>query len=183
MFKSITIFAILFCICILTGNLSAQTDSSIIQVIKDNFKKINQTNNWTKTESIKLEETTEGGEMLVYYDKAEIKKLTINEFGEMFKQIREYYLLNEKLSFAYFKLYKYNRPINWDSTAMKENKDDQVWDFNKSIIEEQRFYFDSSEMLQWINKNNLKEKNSTQSFKEKAIEVMKEFNRLIKKIK
>ncbi|MCX6164800.1 MAG: hypothetical protein NTU73_08090 [Ignavibacteriae bacterium] len=183
MINKIKILSIYLCIGFLCGNVTAQTDSSKIQTIKDNFKTINQTTNWTKTEAIKLEETTEGGEMLVYYDKAEIRKLTINEFGEMFKQIREYYLLNNKLSFAYYKLYKYNRPITWDSIAMKENKDDQVWDFNKSTLKEQRFYFDNSEMLQWINENNLKENKSTLPFKDKAIEVMKEFNRLMKKIK
>ena len=183
MTNQIKILVLLICFCPFGSSISAQTDSSKIQVIKDNFKSINQTTNWTKTEAIKLEETTEGGEMLVYYNGTEIKKLTVNEFGEIFKQIREYYLLNGNLSFAYFKLYKYNRPINWDSTAMKENKDDQVWDFEKSKIEEQRFYFDNSEMLQWINENNLKEKNSTQPFKDKANEVMKEFNRLMSKIK
>ena len=183
MTNQIKIFTLLLCFGLLTCKLTAQTENSNIQTIKDNFKSINQITSWTKIEAIQLEESTEGGEMIACYDKSEIKKLIVNIYGETFKQIQEYYLLKNELSFVYYKLYKYNRPIFWDSTAMKENKDDQVFDIEKSKIEEQRYYFDAGEMLQWINENNLKESKSTQIFKDKAIEIKKEFERLMGKIK
>lgn len=165
------------------GILNAQTDESKIQIIKENFKDINKITNWTSTNSIELTESTEGGELIACYDKSELKKLIVSIYGETYKQIQEYYLLKNKLSFVYHKFYKYNRPIYWDSTAMKDNKDDQVFDIGKSTIEEQRFYFDSDKMIQWINENNTKENSSTKEFKDKETEIANDFNRLIEKVK
>lgn len=163
--------------------LNAQTDESKIQIIKENFKEINKITNWTTTKSIELTESTEGGELIACYDKSELKKLIVLIYGETYKQVEEYYLLKNKLSFVYHKFYKYNRPIYWDSTAMKDNKDDQVFEIEKSTIDEQRFYFDSDKMIQWINEKNTKVNSTEQIFKDKEIEIAKDFRALIEKVK
>ena len=72
-------------------------------------------------------------------------------FGETFQQLIEYYLLNGQLSFVFEKSFKYNRPIYYDSTSMKENKDNQAFDFEKSEIVEDRSYFEKGKLIHQMN--------------------------------
>lgn len=115
---------------------------------KENFKRINAIEKWSATAKKDLEETTEGGEADYYYAEGKLEKIVMRQFGETFQKLTEFYLLEGKPSFVFEKLSTYNRPIYWDSTAMKENGDDQAWDSEKSEISETRNYFLDGELIQ-----------------------------------
>ncbi len=131
--------------------LEAEKKEQQIQNIREKFNQIIQIKDWTKIETKELLESTEGGEANYYYQGDQIKKIVVRYFGETFRQIQEYYLDNDELIFVYHKFYRYNRPITWDSLAMKENNDDQVFDFDKSEIIEKRSYFNKKKMIQQLN--------------------------------
>jgi hypothetical protein len=65
--------------------------------------------------------------------------------------LTEYYLLNGHLSFVFEKLSNYNRPIYYDSISMMENDDTEVFDFDKSEIIEDRYYFEKGKLFHKIN--------------------------------
>lgn len=121
-----------------------------LRPIRKNFKKINSATSWTKIDTKELQKTTEGGQARFYYQKGKLEKIVTRNFGETFQQLTEYYLLNGKLSFVLEKSYKYNRPIYYDSTEMKENNDTETFDFEKSQIMEDRSYFENGELIHKI---------------------------------
>ncbi|PSK90697.1 hypothetical protein [Taibaiella chishuiensis] len=112
-----------------------------LQATRQNFKKINSTTRWTRVKERSLTETTEGGYALFYYQGQLLQKIVARQYGEMFQQLDEYYLLNGQLSFVLERTYRYNRPIYYDSAAMKANQDTEAFDFDSSKIEENRCYF------------------------------------------
>ncbi len=114
---------------------------------RENFKRINSIEKWTSTRKKDLEETTEGGEADYCYLDGTLEKIVMRQFGETFQKITEFYMLEGKPSFVFEKEYEYNRPIYWDSTAMKENGDNQIWDAEKSKITETRNYFKQGKLI------------------------------------
>jgi hypothetical protein len=122
-----------------------------LKPIRENFKRINSIAKWTSTDTIELEESTEGGEAIFYYSNGNLEKIIARHYGETFQQLTEYYLLNGQLSFVFDKTLKYNRPITYDSASMKENKDDQTFDMKKSTIEEDRSYFEKGKLIHQVN--------------------------------
>jgi hypothetical protein len=122
-----------------------------LKPIKENVKRISSISNWTSIETKELWETTEGGEAKYYYKNKHLEKIITRHYGETFQLFTEYYLLNGHLSFVFEKLSNYNRPIYYDSISMMENDDKEMFDFDKSEIIEDRYYFEKSKLLHKIN--------------------------------
>jgi hypothetical protein len=122
-----------------------------LKPIRENFKRINSIAKWTSTDKKELNESTEGGEATFYYSAGVLEKIVTRHFGETFQQLTEYYLLHGQLSFVFEKSFKYNRPLYFDSTSMKENNDNQAFDFEKSEIAEDRSYFEKGKLIHQVN--------------------------------
>ena len=132
--------AILF-LCLSLCSVSAQTSTAQTQLIRENFLRINAKTNWTKIDTLELWVSAEGGDALFFYESDTLAKIRARYAGETWQGVEEYYFLAGQLSFVYEKDIRYNRPVTWDSVAMKENGDNQVFDFDKSKITEVRSYF------------------------------------------
>jgi hypothetical protein len=122
-----------------------------LKPIRANFKRINSIGKWTSAYKKDLDESTEGGEAIFYYFNNILEKIVTRYYGETFQELTEYYLLNKQLSFVFEKSYKYNRPIYYDSTLMKEYNDNQSFDFEKSEIVEDRSYFENGKLIHQVN--------------------------------
>lgn len=123
-----------------------------IQLIRDNFQRINAIMKWGAVDTADVDESAEGGEILYYYHNDSLQKMVLNVYGETGKRIAEYYLLKGDLSFVIEKSETYNRPIYADSAAMKENNDTQVFDKSWSEIEVDSVFYDNDQMV--LHKNN-----------------------------
>lgn len=121
-----------------------------IKEIRENFKRINSIANWTSIDVIPLTESTENGEAKLYYKNKELEKINTQQYGEMGQLLTEYYLKDGQISFVFEKSYSYNRPIYYDTIAMKENNDTEAFDLTKSEIEEYRSYFYNSKLIHQI---------------------------------
>ncbi len=129
-----------------------------LKLIRENFKKLNSISNWTKVEEKFYDASIEGGTAKFYYQNKQLQKIITVSYGESYRNLIEYYLLNGQLSFVFEKTYKYNRPFNYDSTAMKENNDTEVFDLSKATLIEVRNYFENSKLIHQI--SSLKEEES-----------------------
>ena len=118
-----------------------------LQPIRENFKKINSITNWSSIDKKSLWETTEGGSAEYYYLYGQLEKIVARHFGETFQQLTEYYLLNGQLSFVFEKSYKYNRPIYYDTTMMRENNDKEFFGLDISVVIEDRSYFEKGKLI------------------------------------
>jgi hypothetical protein len=115
--------------------------------IRANFRKINSISDWSTVETKELWESTEGGGARFYTNNGALQKVLVRQFGETFQKLTEYYLLDGKLSLVIEKVHQYNRPIYYDSSAMRANGDDEAFDFTKAEIIEDRSYFQNGKLL------------------------------------
>lgn len=122
-----------------------------LQLIRNNFKRINSIANWTTIKTVDIWETTEGGEAKFYYLNGQLEKIITRHFGETFQLLTEYYLLEGQLSFVFEKSFEYNRPLYYDKKAMQENQDTESFDIDKSEIIEVRSYFNNEKLLHQLN--------------------------------
>lgn len=122
-----------------------------LKPIRTNFKRINSIIKWDSVIKRDLEKTTEGGEASFYYSKGQLEKIIVQQYGETFQQLNEFYLLNGLLSFVLEKSLKYNRPIYYDSAAMKEYNDTEIFDIKKSEMIEDRSYFENNRIIHQLN--------------------------------
>ncbi|MFV0530756.1 MAG: hypothetical protein ACK5MD_04895 [Flavobacteriales bacterium] len=151
-----------------------------LKPIRENFKRINTITNWTSIDTEELTESTEGGEAKYYYQNGQLEKIVARHFGETFQLLSEYYLLNGQLSFIFEKRHKYNRPLYYDTTAMKENNDTEAFDFVKSEIIEDRSYFENGKLLHQINNQDCGSPFADHYLLEEQKRIKEDFDRLIK---
>lgn len=118
-----------------------------LKPIQANFKRINSIVEWTSTTKKELDGSTQGGEVIFYKANGVLEKVVTHRFGETFQQSSTYYLLNGQLSFVFEKNLAYNRPVYVDSTYLEEHNDNQVFDIEKSKIEEVRSYFKKGKLI------------------------------------
>ncbi len=127
---------------------SSKSLKNRLKPIQTNFKRINSMTKWTSVKKKDIEgESAEGGETTFYYTDKGLEKIIARHYGEMGQALIEYYLLNGQLSFVLEKEYRYNRPLFYDTKAMKENNDTEAFDFNKSEVITTRNYFENGHII------------------------------------
>lgn len=151
-----------------------------LKPIRENFKRINSKTNWTKIDTIDVWESTEGGFAIFFYSNDSVEKIITRHFGEMGQSISEYYNLNNQLSFVFEKRLDYNRPFYWDSVRMEEFDDDQVFDFDKSEIVEERSYFENNKLLHQLNNQDCGSPFSDDYLLEEQKRILEEYKYLLK---
>ena len=94
--------------------------------------------------------STEGSELMGFYDKDDLIFMTIVHYGERGKRSKEYLYANRKLCYVEDTYYSYNRPIYSDEKMAKENNDTISFDSKKTEINEHgRYYFKSEKLVEW----------------------------------
>ncbi|MFV0604962.1 MAG: hypothetical protein ACK5NK_03880 [Niabella sp.] len=154
-----------------------------IQIIRDNFKKINAITQWSSITVKEIFESAEGGEALYYTLDGNLEKIVTRNLGETFQLYTEYYLLNKQPSFVYEKRYTYNRPIYYDSVAMKELGDSEIFDFDKSIITEKRNYFKNNKLLRQVNNPEIVQPDDVNLLQEEEQRILTAYKTLLTIIK
>jgi hypothetical protein len=116
-------------------NASAGADE--IAAIRSRYATINK--NLKSYRTVKKEisgHSTEGGELVAYFDGDVIKKIVAAHYGETGKATEEYYFWNNELMFVFRRDSRYDRPLSGKVVATEEN----------------RFYFGAGRLIRWIDK-------------------------------
>ncbi|MEM6804383.1 MAG: hypothetical protein AAF696_23490 [Bacteroidota bacterium] len=124
-----------------------------IAFIKEEFNIINSTPDLYQDSIPLMDQSTEGGELIAFYDsEGKLRKIGVYLYGEMGKNIDEYYLENEQLFFLFSKRFKYNSPIyHTDSSNLEGKEDIELFDLEKSEISELRYYWgEKGELIRYI---------------------------------
>jgi len=78
--------------------------------------------------------STEGGELIAYFDGTAIRKIAIINRGEMGRSVEDFYYRDEKLIFVYRKQDTYDAPFSGKVAQSAEH----------------RFYFSDDKLIRWI---------------------------------
>ena len=133
---------------LLTCNfLFGQNKDSLIKDIRLKYNEIRNNLDSYDTTMIQIwDESTEGGQMIAYYDNGNLKLIEVVWLAEIGKNQIEYYFSDEQLIFAFDQDFDYNRPIYWDKEIAKENGDNEFFDPRKTIVKEDRYARFKSQM-------------------------------------
>ena len=164
--------------CIIKDTPYVKFQEDKLKVIRDNFKRINSISNWASIIQRNLCESAEGGEAKFYNSAGLLEKIVTKVFGHTAQQVTEYYLLKGQISFVFEKTYYYNRPVYWDATVMKENNDNEIFDYKKSEILESRNYFEKGQIIHHINNKNSGTPYKDYTLSRNQKEILKDFNEL-----
>ena len=114
----------------------------IIGIIKKQFVMINaNAAKYNQIEKDILGQSAEGGVLMAFYEKNDLKKVITTFYGESGKAVTEYYFNNGELCFAFKKNYFYDKPIYIEGAKIKST-------------EEWRYYFFNNELLRWLDNAN-----------------------------
>lgn len=149
-----------------------------LKPIRANTTRINGFQGWTKVDKRKVDETAEGGSAEYYFIKDTLLKITVFQFAETGKIIRDFYTRNSELSFVLEKTYKYDRPITWDSTAMNESHDTAVFDGDSSEVIVDESYFEKGVLIRQINNQDCGSPFAEDYLKEEGVRLKEEFLRI-----
>ena len=94
--------------------------------------------------------STEGGVAKAYRDSTgDIRLVEVILYGEMGKQIAEYYYRQQVLFFVYTKDLRYNVPFTFTPDVARE-MGSEPFDPKKTKVLENRYYFSEGHLLRWI---------------------------------
>lgn len=151
MYKAKPQFTLIILLFFSSGLIKAQSTDSLIKDIRAKYQSIRSNlKNYDTTSREEWEESTEGGQIIGYYKKKDLKLIEGIYFGETGKTETEYYFDKGLLLFVFEKRYAYNRPIYWDKKHAQENIDSVTFDSVKTIIAEDRFYFYEEKLIRWF---------------------------------
>lgn len=119
-----------------SANTAQEKDA--VSSIRRQYASINK--NLAKYKVVKKELSgfsTEGGELIAYFDGPAIVKVAATYQGETGRSLEEFYYSNEKLIFVFQKQETYDEPMSGKVVKTREN----------------RFYFNDGELIRWVNES------------------------------
>lgn len=163
----------LFSICL----SFAQSEEKTIKNIRENIDIYDTTmvNFW--------DETSEGGQVIAYFENDDLKLMEVFLYGEIGMRKIEYYFNSGELIFVLNTDYSYNRPIYWDEERAKENNDTVCFDSNKTMIKENRYYFENKRLIRWIKPNGEEINNKIEDYENLEIEILRYIEKMKEKLK
>jgi hypothetical protein len=124
------------------------------------------------------DESTDGGTIAAYYYGKQVQLITTEYLGETGKLKNYYYFDNDMLIYAVTKDFDYNRPYYWDEKMAKKAKDSTSFDYKKTIIKTNKFYFNDDNILKWITAENKEISDTTLESLKFRSDILNEIKRL-----
>ena len=100
--------------------------------------------------------STEGGELVAYFDGPSIMKIAATFYGEIGKASEEYYFWDNKLIFVLRTDSRYNKPLS--GKVVRTTGD--------------RFYFSNDKLIRWIDENGQQVASDTSEYQDKQKEYL-----------
>lgn len=132
----------------------AQTKDPI-QSIRQHYAAINKrVGRYKKVKKELSGFSTEGGELIAYFEGPAVMKIAAAYYGESGRAGEEYYYQDGKLIFVYRKDSTYDKPLSGKVVKTEEN----------------RFYFENSRLIKWINENGKEVSPGGSEYKNKQVQ-------------
>jgi len=144
----------------IAGSLSAPPSpqpEDPITAIRRHYAQINRSA--AKYKKVKKELSgfsTEGGQLVAYFDGPRISKIAATFYGKIGKASEEYYYWENKLIFVLRTDYRYNKPLS--GKVVRTTVD--------------RFYFSNDKLIRWIDENGKQVASDTGEYQDKQKEYL-----------
>ena len=164
--RLLTIILILWVLS--AGRVLGQGADQKISDIRENYHLIQNTLEAYDTTMMYIwDESAEGGHGVACYEEDSIKLIEVVWFGEMGKSQIEYYFKEGQLFFAFSSDFVYNRPFYMDEERVKEMEDKEIFEEEKTVVKENRFYFHEGKLIRWLDEEQKEKDAESPGFSEK----------------
>lgn len=165
--RNFTMFLTCSLIVFSLGNLFSQNTDTLINDIRIKYKTINDSlSTYSKVFNEEWDYASEGTDGYAFYDNNDLKLIKVGLYGETGRKELEYYFHNDVLFFAFVTDYSYNRPIYYTGEDVTEG--DEAFDPNKTVKNENRYYFFENKMIRWLDSKKNQVPSSKPGYKEKG---------------
>ncbi len=156
----------LWIIGILTCASSLYANDLILQ-IRNEYNLIQTNLPSYSLETMDLYKYSSDGEILhiARDEKGEIRRLSLDLYGETGKRKYEFYLKEDSLFFAYVEDYEYNVPYYVDSTLALE-LGSEPFNPEKTTVLEDRYYFHDDSLIKWIDSKSITRVRASEEFEQ-----------------
>lgn len=162
----------------------AQTTETLIANIKIKYGDTQKHISSYDTTIIEIwDESTDGGQATGYFDKEDLKLIIVWWLGETGRRKMEMYYDDGELFFALNSNYEYNRPYYYDDKMAKENNDTEIFDPNKTIIREDRYYFHQGKLIRMLDNDKKMIDPSSSDFLKAKNEILEKADRFKNKFR
>ncbi len=135
---------------------SPQSEDSIVS-IRQHYTQINRSaSRYKKVKKDLSGFSTEGGQMVAYFDGPSIMKIAATFYGESGKASEEYYYWDGKVIFVFRTDFRYNKPLSGKVVKTTES----------------RFYFNDDKLIRWIDESGKQIASDTSEYAEKQKEYL-----------
>jgi len=167
---------ILVIVCVLFSLSSfSQSIKPNIKEIKKNYKEVvKNKNSYFKKSQDLTGGSSEGGQVIAYFEDNNIRLIDVSWFGEMGKTTRSYYYKNEQLFFIFEQIYTYNAPIYYDKETAKEDNSVEFFDNKKTTRLENRYYYKNNELIRVLDHAKKQQNLNLKDTKENGDRLLKE---------
>ena len=144
-------FPVIFLMIILFSakNISAQQIINARSIDKM-VTAIDRQNSWTKTDTIPLELSLEGGFAVFYHKEGQLQKIAATYYGDTYREEKIHSLSGRNLLLVLEKTYHYNYPITYDSADLKAVHSNEEPDLKRSTVLKQKNYFSNGHLFRKI---------------------------------
>ena len=105
--------------------------------IRKQFAEVNvELPNYQKVQK-ELMESAEGGQLTGYYEQGSLRKMVVANYGEMGREVKEYFFLDDRLFFVFEQEARYNAPMYTEGYKVES-------------VREQRYYFHEGNLIRWL---------------------------------
>jgi hypothetical protein len=138
-------------------------DDSAISRIRAEYESIRNVLPGLTKESLGL---ATDGKADVYRDsKRNIHLIVVERFFESGRVVEEYYYAGGALIFSLYQHHRYNLPYHVTPESAKQSGV-EPFDPTKTVISEDRYYFDKDKMIRWLNESRRDVKPGTKEFRQ-----------------
>jgi len=136
-------------------------DDAAISQIRQEYESIRKALPGLKAETLGL---PTDGSATAYRDRGgNIRLIRVERFFESGKVSEEYYYKNGALIFSFYRRHRYNLPYHVTPESAKQSGV-EPFDPKKSVITEDRYYFDKGKMIRWLNDKRIFVKSNSKEF-------------------
>jgi len=162
---------VIFCLFGSTSLLYSVDTIKILNIIKERYSEYNKTiHKCSQKEYNIMNESTEGGQLILYVENKKVKKITAILYGEFGKSVNEYYVLDQQVFFVLKSTFLYQNPIYEGKVIVKEKS-------------QSRFYFYNNKMIRYLNQNNRIINPKSTEFNEFQKRILSDYNKYLAYLK
>jgi len=143
--KLFVISALLLCCCL----ACKKKQGDVIAEARKTYEKVNKEQKDLTKREVDDISSREKGNITGYYKDEEIKKMSVQHFGDKSRTFTEYYFEDGMLVYMLRQEFVYNKPTTYTQEVATAAGDSVWYDDRKTTLQTSIYYFNDNKLIKW----------------------------------